>query len=938
MMFGEMLVGNYAVEENMSIFEGETATHAQDIRTTEIAIWDDSEEENSVGTMIPRERFVAKRPVSTDFLPFDLRVDAYFKNHELSDRQPDQETLANAGFGKDLYVSQERAGAGADSDSAVDVAACYVTLLRKGTKDELGTYMLTQRLDRPEEFEFEEKKYRLFLRFRHNPKPYAITLIDVARKNYVGTNTPQDYHSDIRLTDSKHPGEGIKKRIWMNNPLRYAGETFYQSKYDIRGGREITVLQIVKNRGWMIPYVSCMLVIIGMLAHFAVTLARFLNRRSAADEQLAIATAVNVGAAAIGVISTSKQNKKPVRGRKNVEVQKGNQARYIPIAILAVAALMTIAGAYKASKGTNKDEFDLKGFGSLPVAYQGRVKPFDTFARNTLRAISNSDEFVIGKDDKQPAIRFLLDLACQRPEAFDYQVFRIPSLQVQDKLGLTARKRFRYSYSEIANGIKQLKDEFEAIRKKKADELTQTERKLVQLFRRMERFHKVRDMFLPPPLSPLGDPNSREAAERFKEEWRDVLRFIGQIEQAELPRPVPGELDTEANLLTENEIFKKTWQIYGTALSKAYCDRLFNKEGNPAMHLLETMRVAYGSHDVKRPAKYVRQFNKAVDDYHKLLKAHPPTDSKGVTYESFYNSFNPFYLALQLYVVAFVLAALSWLYAPALWNRAAFCLLVFTFALHTYALLGRIYISGRPPVTNLYSSSVFIGWGCVLLALILELLYRLGIGNFVASVAGFGTLLVSIYLGADGDTFAVLQAVLDTQFWLSTHVVTVTFGYSTTFVAGLLGIQYIAMGVFSTNQTAEKSKSIARMIYGVICFAMFFSFFGTVLGGLWADDSWGRFWGWDPKENGALIIVLWNALILHARWGGMIRDRGLAVLAVAGNIVTCWSWFGVNELGVGLHSYGFTDGVLLTLGIFAGSQLLIIAVGCMPKKYWKSLA
>ena len=103
------------------------------------------------------------------------------------------------------------------------------------------------------------------------------------------------------------------------------------------------------------------------------------------------------------------------------------------------------------------------------------------------------------------------------------------------------------------------------------------------------------------------------------------------------------------------------------------------------------------------------------------------------------------------------------------------------------------------------------------------------------------------------------------------------------------------------------------MIYGVICFAALFSFIGTVLGGLWADDSWGRFWGWDPKENGALIIVLWNALILHALWDRMVRDRGLAVLAVAGNIVTAWSWFGVNELGVGLHSYGFTEGVLLAL-------------------------
>jgi len=115
-----------------------------------------------------------------------------------------------------------------------------------------------------------------------------------------------------------------------------------------------------------------------------------------------------------------------------------------------------------------------------------------------------------------------------------------------------------------------------------------------------------------------------------------------------------------------------------------------------------------------------------------------------------------------------------------------------------------------------------------------------------------------------------------------------------------------------------------------------FSFFGTVLGGLWADDSWGRFWGWDPKENGALVIVIWNAIVLHARWDGMVRNRGMAVLAIVGNIWTACSWFGVNELGVGLHNYGFREGMLFNLGIFIISQLIVIAIGLLPLKLWMS--
>jgi ABC-type transport system involved in cytochrome c biogenesis permease subunit len=167
-------------------------------------------------------------------------------------------------------------------------------------------------------------------------------------------------------------------------------------------------------------------------------------------------------------------------------------------------------------------------------------------------------------------------------------------------------------------------------------------------------------------------------------------------------------------------------------------------------------------------------------------------------------------------------------------------------------------------------------------------------------------------------------------------VTCITLGYATTFLSGLLGVFYVLRGVFTPTLSPEVGKSLVRMIYGTLCFAIFFSFVGTVLGGLWADDSWGRFWGWDPKENGALMIVLWNALVLHARWGGMVRDRGLAVLAVGGNIVTAWSWFGVNELGVGLHSYGFTEGVLLSLGLFVASQLIIIRIGASPRNSWWS--
>ncbi|HLP24101.1 MAG TPA: cytochrome c biogenesis protein CcsA, partial [Acidobacteriota bacterium] len=156
------------------------------------------------------------------------------------------------------------------------------------------------------------------------------------------------------------------------------------------------------------------------------------------------------------------------------------------------------------------------------------------------------------------------------------------------------------------------------------------------------------------------------------------------------------------------------------------------------------------------------------------------------------------------------------------------------------------------------------------------------------------------------------------------------------YLAGFLAIIYIFRGVFTKSLDKATADALNRMVYGILCFATLFSLIGTVLGGIWADQSWGRFWGWDPKENGALIIVVWNAIILHARWGGMVKARGVMALAVFGNVVTSWSWFGTNMLGVGLHSYGFMDAAFYWLIAFVASQLLIIALAAIPLEKWKS--
>src|SRR5439155_9784355 len=234
-----------------------------------------------------------------------------------------------------------------------------------------------------------------------------------------------------------------------------------------------------------------------------------------------------------------------------------------------------------------------------------------------------------------------------------------------------------------------------------------------------------------------------------------------------------------------------------------------------------------------------------------------------------------------------------------------------------------------PPVINLYASALFIGWGAVLLLMYEEWIYRNGLCLLGAALIGIVTLIIATKLGAGNDTMGVLEPVLRTRFWLATHVTCVALGYTATFVAGFLGLAYVFMGVFTPYLNKDRMTALAKATYGTICFATLLSFTGTVLGGIWADQSWGRFWGWDPKENGALLIVIWNALILHARWAGMVKQRGVAVLAVLGNIVTTWSWFGTNQLDVGLHDYGFRSGMAVWIVASSLVFFVVAAIGAL---------
>lgn len=1049
MMLNELWVGLYAVEEQIFIIEGDRTDIAIDVGKVEIAVVDRSLDDEDVETSIPISRLKEGSAISDEQLPFDVRLDKYFRNSDLQQRSaPTAETgfedpegngiEVTLGQGRFFEVISRKPFSGANEDR--DAASAYVTLLDKSNGEPIGTCLLSQqygpnRISDEVDVTHDGKTYAVSLRFKHNYKPYYLKLKDVGRKNYIGSDTAKSYWSEFDLI-SKETDEPLSAKISMNNPLRYAGETFYQSGYHPLGdGIEASTIQIVTNEGWTLPYIGCMFVAVAMLAHFSSILFRFLKRKDlelGQLNQMGAAVELPTPEQVARETSPKERRKKPTPPKelkrisaKQLQKAQGGWASYIvPVVVVG------IFGLYAASKmvprSSPQGEMNLEAIANIPIVNGGRQLPLDSFARQTLSSFNQKESFQNDKDEaKEPAIRWLADLISGREQARDDKIFYVTHPNMIGVLGLKKIKEKRYSYNEINAKRDKLKEQFEAAMSVSEDKRQPIQAAYLKLEGNLQLFERLDILFTLPrgwpndnesfislkdridfadkvaefksglPLAtPAPDDEDLEAWETFAvastrqwilelakvnnldstsalvDKWwtelvpneqefmsQMVIERLSQELQAEIlaENPTFGEEEIKAELrerLTDlpslesrlltlrSEITQtlemqklRTKQALQTSIDKLLGEGGINQKDNEPILMLASILESY------RDEK-VADANNELKAYHQYLEkdAGERVNLSKISTEVFYNEASPLTLAWIIYLIGGLVGIVSWMAWPKTLRRTAFWLIVLGLLLHTFALLLRIYISGRAPVTSLYSSILFVGWASVLFFLIFEFLFRMGIGNFLAAAGGCFVLYLAPGFAVGQDSFSVMVAVLDTQFWLWTHVTTISLGYTTAFVAGALGLLFIVGSAFTPAFDKQKRKDLYGMMYGAICFSILFSFVGTVLGGLWADDSWGRFWGWDPKENGALMIVIWNALILHARWGGMVRDRGFAVLCVGGNVITAWSWFAVNQLGIGLHSYGFTEGILYNLLIWWAFNLVVMALGIfLPMQYWWSI-
>ncbi|MFO0382245.1 MAG: cytochrome c biogenesis protein CcsA [Pirellula sp.] len=949
LMLGQFIFGDAQREERMSIVEGQQTSMVAEIDSVELVVIDRSPEDGdrvvAFNQHLLRDAASNGKELTADGLPFSIRIDKWMENTTVRSRSqppaPDSDEAKMTGLIKDWDVQEAPKAGGATSES--NISGAYYTVINKSDKSEIGRYLASQWLSDEhvvamklfDKIEAASKTYEIGLQFRRNYKDYTVTLDDVVLEEYTNTAIPKDYSSYVTIKDKD--GNVLQDgRVWMNSPLRFRGETFYQSNYTPRErssyGAEQTVLQVVTNAGWLIPYVSCVLVGMGMLFHFSGTFARFAMRYERGA--IAIPSMPDTQSVAQHAMkSSSKANAKSV-----------SKPSRIPLIVGGVSSFLIAAYCYSIflPAKTDREKVDYDAIGKLTVNYGGRVKPLSSAGAEILQILSNKPYALMmesqgeGKEPKEVRIsssQWLFDVMMTEDWTRANPLIRIDAPEATGALGLTRVKSNRYSYNEVVDGLQAIWPRMTKIIQSSQDRERKQpfeDEKLLEVLNKVSLVNSLFDAYRPiaPESIKSGDINA------LRQELAELEDRVSRVRNAKGPTILPSF--TQPVVAEGERAPPLNWDAFGPLFFDSLPKALEEKKSDSMLALEKFIQLSMAYQENKTQGAKI---NRLVEEYREAaVKAHgnEVMRTDNVAFEHQFQRTNLFNKCGWLYVFMGILATLSFAVMPKSLRVVALVLCIAAFLLQTYGIWARIVISERPPVVSLYSAAIFIGWAMVLFCIVAELFYPIRVSLLVAATSGYLSLLVAYGLDT-GDTTPVLQAVLDTQFWLSTHVISVTLGYSATFFAGLFGIAIVVASAVTAlagretptgKEFSDHIPVLYRITYAVVCFGLFFSFVGTVLGGLWGDDSWGRFWGWDPKENGALMIVLWNALLLHARWDKLVGALGFANLAIFGNIVTAWSMFGTNQLGIGLHSYGAFEGrILMYLGVWGAAQLFFIGLG-----------
>lgn len=596
----------------------------------------------------------------------------------------------------------------------------------------------------------------------------------------------------------------------------------------------------------------------------------------------------------------------------------------------------------------------LEKFGAMAVLNEGRIKPVDTYARTLLLQLSGKTSF-----GKEPATDWLARLLFAPATTIEDKVFLINNPEVATALGVKGEEaKRRYNFKQIAPGFPKLEELAQMAEKIEAKERSVVEQEVVRLYHNVllyDRHSRVFHFALPSPEFQITDLEVIKALDLPS--GQDMFSFYDLAVRAEsLQEQTRGlELNKpETWTAKDKELFRLMNSLFQWSME--YADLPFHivPSADPSvsawMSPMDAVSREFSDPKIREEIAFLREmvvnywngeqmpFDFAARSLsHSILKRAPAAEQKNlhkISLELFYNNAGFFLWAKVFYALTFMMFLLSFFVSRPWLRPVAFALMIAGVLPHLLAMILRVIIMARPPVSNLYETFIFVGLVTVIAGILIELANKRWVGIAVAGVGGFVFLLISAKFAAEGDTMQMLVAVLNSNFWLGTHVLSITTGYAGMCVAGLIGHIYILQLLRAPKEKAALESTYWNMI-GALGFGLTMTFLGTTLGGIWADQSWGRFWGWDPKENGALLIVIWGAIIFHAKVGRFIGPLGVAVGSVLGIIVVMWAWFGVNLLSIGLHSYGFTSGVAVGLLVYVLAEITFLSV-CVPLAKKKS--
>jgi len=592
----------------------------------------------------------------------------------------------------------------------------------------------------------------------------------------------------------------------------------------------------------------------------------------------------------------------------------------------------------------------LKVAETIPLQNGGRIKPLSSYAGFTMLGLHGARSMKI-EDEKGNAYKikptgWLLDTLFRPQLAIQLPTFRIDNSAVLEAIGLKSRgKRDRYSYSDIEPGRRkliELAQSYEKIEKNKRDPVQQQS---IDLAYNLRNYESLLGYFGFARFGITLHGSGKDGGTDQRADISAVMQTMPQVrEQAAQSKAQGQPVDSHIVSLMEQVedaanyskfglyIFPPadpkapTWWSAGDSIYNVVSDQ--NLDPQPPIgdiKELESTARAIGENE----AAFRGELAALRDNL--VKRAETRGEYKYIKLEASYYRSDWFLNALVFFILGSISALVMWTAGRGTTGRI---LSFITFActaagmvMCVIAIVQRCIIMQRPPVGNLYDTIIFIATTGVMFSLIIELITRRRFALGIAPIQAVMLIILArrFELGDAKDNMDPLVAVLNSNYWLTIHVLTITLGYAAGLLSAMLSFFYLLVrGLKLFDDDRDVRRFFTRTVYGTICLTLFLSLIGTVLGGIWANDSWGRFWGWDPKENGALLIVLWTLAILHSRLGGYIREWGLHFASVFTGAIVTFSWWHVNFLGVGLHNYGFTAGKDSIYVFYAIISLILI--------------